>query len=80
MGGSGGSGGCVCLCIHSQAVDDGASLSLLTLLLPLVHLQYDLKEGALGRWHFSVGGPAQVLELPHHQVALLRLCGTQKHT
>lgn len=55
-----------------QAVDDGASLSLLTLLLPLVHLQYELKEGALGRWHFSVGGPAQVLELPHHQVALLR--------
>lgn len=58
---------------YSQAVHNGSPLSLLPLTLPLVHLQDQLQEGALGGRHVPVSRPAQILELTHHQVAFLRL-------
>lgn len=59
-----------------QAVDDGASLPSVVLLLPLVHLVDELQEGALGYGCIAVHGPAQELELLHHPVAVLRLGNT----
>lgn len=58
---------------YSQAVHDGSSLAFLALTLPLVDLQDQFEEGALGRGDFSMPRPPQVLELTHHQVAFLRL-------
>lgn len=55
--------------MDSQAVDDGASLS--TLHLPVVNLSQKAEEGFLGVRHISVGGPAQELEVPHHELAFL---------
>lgn len=60
---------------NSQAVDHGASLAAVVLLLPLVHLSDQLEEGALGHGRVPVHGPAQELELLHHPVAVLRLQG-----
>lgn len=67
---------CDVCCLVIQAVDDGASLPSVVLLLPLVHLVDKLQEGALGDGRIAVHGPAQELELLHHPVAVLRL-GTQ---
>lgn len=58
---------------YSQTVYHGPALSLLPLTLPLVHLQDQLQEGALGGGDISVSRPAQVLELTDHQVPFLRL-------
>lgn len=66
--------------VCSQAVHDGSSLSLLSLTLPLVNLQYQFKEGAFGGGHFSMSRPSQVLELANHQVAFLRLGNHTTHT
>lgn len=52
--------------VHSQAVNDGPPLALLALALPLVHLQDQLEEGALGGGHFPMPRPSQVLELANH--------------
>lgn len=61
--------------VDSQAVDNGASLS--TLPLPVVDLSQKAKEGFLGVGHVAVWGPAQELEVTHHELALLELwsCG-----
>lgn len=56
-----------------QAVDDGASLAAVVLLLPFVHLVHELEEGALGDGRVAVHRPAQELELLHHAVPVLRL-------
>lgn len=66
--------------VYSQAVHDGSSLSLLSLALPLVDLQDQLEEGALGGGDFSMSRPPQVLELTNHQVAFLGLKDQTKHT
>lgn len=58
---------------YLQTVHDGASLSSVILLLPLVHLADELEEGALGDGGIAVHGPAQELELLHHTVPVLRL-------
>lgn len=55
----------------SQAVHDGASLS--TLPLPVVDLSQKAKEGFLRVRHVTVRGPAQELEVTHHQLAFLEL-------
>lgn len=52
---------------------DGSSLSLLSLTLPLVHLQDQFEEGAFGGGDLPVPRPPQVLELTDHQVAFLWL-------
>lgn len=52
-------------------MDDGASLS--TLPLPVVNLSQKAEEGFLGIGHVAVWGPAQELEVTHHQLALLEL-------
>ena len=59
--------------MYSQAVHNGPALPLLALALPLVHLEEEFEEGALGGGDVSVARPAQVLELTHHQVPLLGL-------
>lgn len=56
---------------HSQAVHDGAPVPALC--LPLVHLGQQVQEGLLGVRCVPVRGPAQELEVPHQQVALLQL-------
>lgn len=61
------------LCVLLQAVDDGASLAAVVLLLPFVHLVHELEEGALGDGRVAVHRPAQELELLHHAVPVLRL-------
>lgn len=58
--------------MHSQAVNDGSSLSALP--LPVVDLGQKAKEGFLGVWHVAVWGPAQELEVTHHELAFLKLC------
>lgn len=55
----------------SQAVDNGASLA--TLPLPVVNLSQKAEESFLGVGHVSVWGPAQELEVAHHQLTLLKL-------
>lgn len=71
----------LCSCgVYSQAVHDGSSLSLLSLALPLVDLQDQFEEGALGGGDFSMSRPPQVLELTNHQVAFLGLEGQTTHT
>lgn len=57
--------------MDSQAVDDGASLSALP--LPVVNLRQKAKEGFLWVGHIAVGGPAQELEVTHHELAFLKL-------
>lgn len=52
-------------------MDDGASLS--TLPLPVVDLSQEAKEGFLGVGHVAVRGPAQELEVTHHELAFLKL-------
>lgn len=52
---------------------NGSSLSLLSLALPLVDLEDQFEEGTFGGGHVSMPRPPQVLELPYHQVAFLRL-------
>lgn len=52
-------------------MDDGASLSALP--LPVVDLSQEAEKGFLGVGHVTVGGPAQELEVTHHQLALLKL-------
>lgn len=72
---------CVILCVVLsavlrvllQAVDDGAPLAAVVLLLPFVHLVHELEEGALGDGRVAVHRPAQELELLHHAVPVLRL-------
>lgn len=66
--------------LYSQAVHNGSSLALLALTLPLVDLQDQFEEGALGGGDFSMSRPPQVLELTHHQVAFLRLREQTTHT
>lgn len=62
----------------SQAVHDGASLT--TLPLPVVDLSQKAKEGFLGVRHVTVRGPAQELEVAHHQLAFLELLRTREVT
>lgn len=57
--------------MDSQAVDDGASLS--TLPLPVVDLSQEAEKGFLGVGHVAVWGPAQELEVTHHELAFLKL-------
>lgn len=52
-------------------MDDRASLS--TLSLPVVNLSQKAEEGFLGVGHVAVRGPAQELEVTHHELALLQL-------
>lgn len=52
-------------------MDDGASLS--TLHLPVVNLSQKAEEGFLGVGHVAVWGPAQELEVTHHELAFLKL-------
>lgn len=52
-------------------MDDGASLS--TFPLPVVDLGQKAKEGFLGVGHVAVWGPAQELEVTHHELAFLKL-------
>lgn len=52
-------------------MDDGASLS--TLPLPVVDLRQKAEEGFLGVGHVAVRGPAQELEVTHHELAFLKL-------
>lgn len=54
------------------AVDHGASLPAIVLLLPFVHLMNQFEEGTLRHWRVPVHGPAQELELLHHTVPVLR--------
>lgn len=60
-----------------QAVDHGAALSSVVLLLPFVHLMNQFEEGALGNRCVPVHWPAQELKLLHHAVPVLRL-GAQR--
>lgn len=57
--------------MDSQAVDNGASLS--TLPLPVVDLSQEAEKGFLGVGHVAVWGPAQELEVTHHELAFLKL-------
>lgn len=66
--------------VFLQAVDHGAALPAVILLLPFVHLVDELEEGALGHGRVPVHGPAQELELLHHAVPVLRLHDTVPQT
>lgn len=65
----------LCFGVFLQAVDHGASLPAVILLLPFVHLVNQFEEGALGDGCVPVHRPAQELELLHHAVPVLRLGG-----
>lgn len=52
-------------------MDDGASLSALP--LPVVNLGQKAEEGFLRVGHVAVRGPAQELEVAHHELAFLQL-------
>lgn len=58
---------------YSQAVDHGASLSTIILLLPLLQPADHFEQGALGGGRVPVGGPADVLEVLDDAVPILRL-------
>lgn len=54
-----------------QAVHDCAAFAAIVFLLPLVHLAYELQEGALGHGRVPVHRPAQELELLNHPMSIL---------
>lgn len=58
---------------YSQAVDHGASVSPVVLLLPLGQTSHQLQDGALGQGRVAVSGPANELEMLHQTVAILGL-------
>ena len=68
----------LCVGVSLQAVDHGASLPAVVLLLPFVHLVNQFEEGALGDRCVPVHRPAQELELLHHAVPVLWLGGNSE--
>jgi hypothetical protein len=62
---------------YSQAVHDCAAFAAIVFLLPLVHLAYELQEGALGHGRVPVHRPAQELELLNHPMSILGLQRTR---
>lgn len=58
---------------YSQAVDYGASLPPVVLLLPLLQPPNHFEQRALGGGRVPVGGPADVLEVLDDTIPILRL-------